>query len=615
MWSPQSDHIGRIGSLRRALWDMMRHTLMSEGQQLERIYMNAQPEYLWYIRRRDVTNLGELMELVSNLEAIPTGNMSHEALRETHREYLPVARRRDLPNKCDNGMPTACPKRTPSVQLPEPTGRTLLDLRPTRRTNHQLLPTARHSRLANSNVQQYRKYTMTTTRNATRQVRCETKRVIYQCPSFALEVNSGNPIPSREILETPLRSDMGQSPQTHRNPRPPCNGAHKNINASSGPTANHPQRSQRNHPTSTRYNDTYNVQSQRAFFASKVYSDNQPPSKQINLVRSGFLATYETSHSYPTDKQVDFEEATPSKSLHSPVRSDQHISSPIVAKIDKRPLPLGQQSDIPMLESQRYKIADTTPHQQEPDATLDDTAPVLKPQPSLPQQEVPTESSTQVSSTSQRMPTYSNFNVVIPLQQYNNHNDNITATTVNSTTTVTTSLTNRVLPMQQRQYAQSNANNNLNGCSTVATGHLRPGTLPATTVVENETAGKIKVTGNEKKISYEPGVMRTPPHSPIPNGMKRNINNVSNQLQQPSALHNRPLLQADVMKHTLSSLVAPPALAYKITDLLEKATNKLSKQRQQTQSQQTAPQRKGLSSSNKPIHKVMKYRTLKEIYM
>uniref|UniRef100_A0A1B0A0K3 Uncharacterized protein n=1 Tax=Glossina pallidipes TaxID=7398 RepID=A0A1B0A0K3_GLOPL len=66
-----------------------------------------------------------------------------------------------------------------------------------------------------------------------------------------------------------------------------------------------------------------------------------------------------------------------------------------------------------MSESQRHKIADTTFRHQEPDATLDDTTPVLKQQPSLPQQQTPTESSTQVSPTSQRMPTYSTFNVVI----------------------------------------------------------------------------------------------------------------------------------------------------------------------------------------------------------
>uniref|UniRef100_A0A1B0A7Q3 Retrotransposon gag domain-containing protein n=1 Tax=Glossina pallidipes TaxID=7398 RepID=A0A1B0A7Q3_GLOPL len=82
-----------------ALQDMMRHTLISEGQQLERIYMNAQPEYRWYVRRRDFTNLDELMELASDFEAIPTSNRPYEATRETHREYLSVARRRDLPNK------------------------------------------------------------------------------------------------------------------------------------------------------------------------------------------------------------------------------------------------------------------------------------------------------------------------------------------------------------------------------------------------------------------------------------------------------------------------------------------------------------------------------------
>uniref|UniRef100_A0A1A9Z8I3 Uncharacterized protein n=1 Tax=Glossina pallidipes TaxID=7398 RepID=A0A1A9Z8I3_GLOPL len=219
-------------------------------------------------------------------------------------------------------------------------------------------------------------------------------------------------------------------------------------------------------------------------------------------------------------------------------------------------------------------MADMTLRQQ--DATLDGMTAVLEQQPSLPQQQVPTETSTQASPTSQRMPTYSNFNI-----QYNNHNDNITTATVNSTTTTaTTSPTNRVLPMQQR-----NASTNLNGCSTVGTGHLRSGTLPATAVVENEIAGNIKVTGNEKKISYEPEVKRIPSHLPIPNGIKGNITNISNQLQQQSALHNRPLLQANVTKHTLASLVTPAALTYKITDLVEKATNKVSKLQQQTHSQ------------------------------
>uniref|UniRef100_A0A1A9VNW3 Retrotransposon gag domain-containing protein n=1 Tax=Glossina austeni TaxID=7395 RepID=A0A1A9VNW3_GLOAU len=74
-----------------ALHDLMRHTTLTEEQKLERIYANAQPDYMWYIRRRDFTNLEELVELASEFEAIPTGNMPHEAPRETHREYQPVA--------------------------------------------------------------------------------------------------------------------------------------------------------------------------------------------------------------------------------------------------------------------------------------------------------------------------------------------------------------------------------------------------------------------------------------------------------------------------------------------------------------------------------------------
>uniref|UniRef100_A0A1A9VH09 Uncharacterized protein n=1 Tax=Glossina austeni TaxID=7395 RepID=A0A1A9VH09_GLOAU len=372
---------------------------------------------------------------------------------------------------------------------------------------------------------------MPTSRNATRRVHCGTKVNYYPTKStkpsyndpqkrdlrfikamlfFALKVNSGNPPPSHEILETPLRRDMEQSFQTQRNPRPPCIEARKYINASSGPRTNHPQRSQRYHAS---YYNPYLVE------PGSIAAYEISHHAQVNLVKSGFLVAYEASHACPTDKEIYFEEATPNASLHSPPGSDQHISSPIVANVDTRPPPLGQRSDFPMSESQRYKMADAALHQQEQDATPDGAAPVLKQQPSLPQKQVPTETIPQVSPTSQRMPTYSNVNIVTPLHQYNNHNDNITTTTVSSTkTTVTTSPTNRVLPMQQRQCAQR--------------------------------------YGNENKISYETEVKQISSHSPIPNGMKRNINNLSNQLQQQSALHNRPLLHANVTKHALPSLVA-----------------------------------------------------------
>uniref|UniRef100_A0A1A9VQ91 Uncharacterized protein n=1 Tax=Glossina austeni TaxID=7395 RepID=A0A1A9VQ91_GLOAU len=53
-----------------------------------------------------------------------------------------------------------------------------------------------------------------------------------------------------------------------------------------------------------------------------------------------------------------------------------------------------------------------------------------------------------------------------------------------------------------------------------------------------------------------------------------------NQLQQQSALYNLPLLQPNVTKYQLPSLVAHPALTYKITDLVEEATNNVPEQQQ-----------------------------------
>lgn len=70
---------------------------MTEESKFEHMYTNAQPDYMWYIRRRGFTHLAELIEFTSNLEAIPMGNMSREASREAYRELQPGARRRDTP--------------------------------------------------------------------------------------------------------------------------------------------------------------------------------------------------------------------------------------------------------------------------------------------------------------------------------------------------------------------------------------------------------------------------------------------------------------------------------------------------------------------------------------
>ncbi|KAI9577011.1 hypothetical protein GQX74_014681, partial [Glossina fuscipes] len=131
---------------------------------------------------------------------------------------------------------------------------------------------------------------------------------------------------------------------------------------------------------------------------------------------------------------------------------------------------------------------------------------------------------------------------------------------------------------------------------------------PAIAGVQNGTVGNVKVIGKESKISYEAEGKRILSHSPIPSGMNGNITNSSNQLPPQSALHNQPSLQANVTRHALP--VLPPQLAYEITDLIEKAGNKVS----ESQNQQTAPEGKGLSSCNEYVHKAMKYHTLKEIY-
>lgn len=50
----------------------MRHTTMSEGEKLSRIYRNSLPEYLRYIKRTDFQNLNQLMQLAGDYESIPT---------------------------------------------------------------------------------------------------------------------------------------------------------------------------------------------------------------------------------------------------------------------------------------------------------------------------------------------------------------------------------------------------------------------------------------------------------------------------------------------------------------------------------------------------------------
>lgn len=52
--------------------NLMWHANLSEDQKLERIFRNSQPEYQWYIRRKDFQSLPALLELANELESIPT---------------------------------------------------------------------------------------------------------------------------------------------------------------------------------------------------------------------------------------------------------------------------------------------------------------------------------------------------------------------------------------------------------------------------------------------------------------------------------------------------------------------------------------------------------------
>lgn len=67
--------------------NLMRQTTYNEDQKLERIFRNALPEYLWYIRRRDFLTLKDLLEMAEDLESLPPGT---GPTREHHRLMDPV---------------------------------------------------------------------------------------------------------------------------------------------------------------------------------------------------------------------------------------------------------------------------------------------------------------------------------------------------------------------------------------------------------------------------------------------------------------------------------------------------------------------------------------------
>uniref|UniRef100_A0A1A9UD95 Uncharacterized protein n=1 Tax=Glossina austeni TaxID=7395 RepID=A0A1A9UD95_GLOAU len=208
--------------------------------------------------------------------------------------------------------------------------------------------------------------------------------------------------------------------------------------------------------------------------------------------------------------------------------------------------------------------------QQEPDATPDGTTPVSK-QLSVTQQQAITETNIQVSPASLRMPTHTNVNIFTPLQQDNNHNDNITTTTVNSTTTtVTTSPTSRLLPMLQRHYAQRNANNNLNCCSTVGTSEisLRMFKIQASLLVyaqDNSMHCKMKrICGLASCSKYHSRLSYEESH-------KSMINDSANSVSDDSNIDGnvvKTIVKNDFLKH-LPAYIKSPVSSKSVADFLD----------------------------------------------
>lgn len=75
-----------------SMQDLMRHTDYTEEQRVERIFKNARPEYMWYIKRKDFTDLASLLEMAEDLEDIPS---IPSIARDHHRQIEHVEPRKD----------------------------------------------------------------------------------------------------------------------------------------------------------------------------------------------------------------------------------------------------------------------------------------------------------------------------------------------------------------------------------------------------------------------------------------------------------------------------------------------------------------------------------------
>lgn len=75
-----------------AMQNMMRHANYTRERQLDRIFRNAHVDYQMYIRRKDFTNLDELIKMAEEYEGL---RANHPEVSQNHRDNRQQASRRD----------------------------------------------------------------------------------------------------------------------------------------------------------------------------------------------------------------------------------------------------------------------------------------------------------------------------------------------------------------------------------------------------------------------------------------------------------------------------------------------------------------------------------------
>uniref|UniRef100_A0A1B0FEV3 Uncharacterized protein n=1 Tax=Glossina morsitans morsitans TaxID=37546 RepID=A0A1B0FEV3_GLOMM len=256
----------------------------------------------------------------------------------------------------------------------------------------------------------------------------------------------------------PTTQPYKAGPQTHRNLRLPCNEARKDMNALSEPIASRPQRSQRHHASN------FNPHLLESEPPAAYETSHNHRVQRVNLVKPEPIAAYETTNSDQVQRVVIVESGLANVDTRPvPTGQPSDIAMPESQSYNSADMTLCQREagatpdgTAPILEEQsslpQQQVIITTSqaapqqqqeitvfiahkeqpqhysghsnnndHQQQIDYIPKQLSHcgfsnhVQQQQQQQQQQQVPTEVSTRVSSTIQRMPTYSNVNIVTPL--------------------------------------------------------------------------------------------------------------------------------------------------------------------------------------------------------